>query len=136
MKINLRKGLFETSSSSEDSLSVYQDMKLYILPKDIYNRFINGEVYIRFGENIRPDWSDDENAIEEANKEPVKKYNLASSTPGYKFAVGHLYYYFDKFYIDYKSYTGELYYHFSDYQLFNYEDGDNMIFGFYAYTED
>lgn len=45
MKINLRKGLFETSSSSEDSLSVYQDMKLYILPKDVYNRFIDGDVY-------------------------------------------------------------------------------------------
>lgn len=93
-------------------------------------------MYIRFGENIRPDWSDDKNAIEEANKEPVKKYNLAGMNSGYKFAVGHLYYYFDKFYIDYESYTHELYYHFSDYELFNYEDGDNMIFGFYAYTED
>ena len=58
MKINLRKGLFETSSSSEDSLSVYQDMNLFILPKDKYEQFVDGKLYVKF-DNIHPSVSDD-----------------------------------------------------------------------------
>lgn len=46
---NVRKGIFETSSSSEDSVTVYEQMKMYGVKTELFNRFINGEVMFKFG---------------------------------------------------------------------------------------
>lgn len=135
MKTVIRKGLFETSSSSEDSLSIYQEMKLYILPKDIYNRFISGEIYVRFGNNIHPEWSDDILCVDEANSKPLKEYGLMWDNG--KLAIGgYVFNYLQYLYVNYKTFTDVLYHHFSEHELFNYEDGNDMIFGYYGYTED
>ena len=134
MKTNLRKGLFETSSSSEDSLSVYQDMKLFILPKDVYNRFVDGEVYVRFGDNIHPEWTSDVNHVNEANATPLKKYNLLRPDGG--IIKGYIFYYTQYLYINYATFWDELQYHYSEFEWFDYEDGDNIIFGYYGYTEE
>ena len=142
MKINLRKGLFETSSSSEDSLSVYQDMKLYILPKDVYNRFINGKVYIKFGENIRPDWSDDEDCVISANEISIKdikirlqqfENNDALYVPYY---LSDALYYLEHYYTNYTIYKNILERYYYDVSFFEYENDNDVIFGFYGYTEE
>ena len=136
MKTNLRKGLFETSSSSEDSLSVYQDMKLYILPKDIYNKFLDNQIWIKFS-GIHPSWSDDENVIKEANEAPNKKYHVIENYNGKPwFNPVRIYHYLDSFYINYETYSNMLNSQFSDHNIFEYEDNDNIIFGFYGYQEE
>ena len=134
-KVVIRKGLFETSSSSEDSLSVYQDMKLYVLPKDVYNRFVDGEVYVRFGYGIHPEWTDDVNYVNKTNAEPMKKYNLVRPNDG-GLIRGYIFHYTQYLYISYSTYWDELNYHYSEFEWFDYEDGDNIIFGYYGYTED
>lgn len=73
MKSVIRKGIFETSSSSEDSLSVYQDMKLYVLPKDIYNKFVDGKIYIRASDQIYPEYVETEIEAIDKNNEMIAK---------------------------------------------------------------
>jgi len=136
MKVNLRKGIFETSSSSEDSLSVYQEMKLYILPKDIYNNFLDGKIWIKF-DGIRPHWCADAKTVEEKNKIPNKEYHVIEFYNNQLWVNPlRVYYYLDSFYINYETYSNMLGSQFSDYNGFEYEDGDNIIFGFYGYTEE
>lgn len=140
MKINLRKGLFETSSSSEDSLSVYQDMKLFILPKEEYEQFVDGKLYVKF-DNIHPSVSDDYLKITEENEKFIYENKISRHLLGKIKTIIDvpswiLYPYMDKLYFDYKTYTDMIYRHYTDYSLFNYEDDDNFIFGYYGYTEE
>lgn len=140
MKINLRKGLFETSSSSEDSLSVYQDMKLFILPKDKYEQFVDGKLYVKF-DNIHPSVSDDYLKITEENEKFIYENKISIHLLGKIKTIIDvpswiLYPYMDKLYFDYKTYTDMIYMHYADYSLFNYEDDNNVIFGYYGYTEE
>lgn len=50
MKVQIRKGVFETNSSSEHSVC--------IMKSDIYNRWKNGEILIRFYKNSKSDFPD------------------------------------------------------------------------------
>ena len=133
MNINIRKGLFETSSSSEDSLSIYQDMKLYVLPKTVYEAFTDGRVCLRFYNTLHPAWSDDENCINEVNSKFIN--NSIPGKPG-EFNNRSILYSLDKVYINYNSWVKTLRWHYYDVELFNYEDNDNMIFGYYGYTQE
>jgi len=133
MKLNIRKGLFETSSSSEDSLSVYQDMKLYILPKTLYEAFTDGRICLRFYNTLRPAWSDVENYINEVNSKFIN--NITAGKPG-EFTNGSILYNINKVYINYNSWVNALRWHYSDFELFNYEYNDSMIFGYYGYTQE
>lgn len=138
MKINLRKGLFETSSSSEDSLSVYQDMKLYILPTDEYEKFWQDELLVKFN-SPNPSISNDMNAIIEANKEILKKYRKDDlevdeyNIPKRHYLISGIY---DELYITYEVWKDILYQHYNDYNMFDYENNGEIIFGFYGYTEE
>ncbi len=143
MKTQIRQGLFETSSSSEDSLSVYQDMNLYIGSKDQYELFENNEGYYRFENNV-PIFSDDE--------EYVYNYNLNffSIKKGYENIIEqyktsrtlkHLSYHLIKDYLPYIfiSYD-ELVYMikniYDGYDLFKYDNDSQKIFGYYGYIYD
>lgn len=89
MKSVIRKGIFETSSSSEDSLSVYQDMKLYILPKDIYDKFVDGKIYLRVSDQqIYPEYVENEIEAIDKNNEMIAKIGnkiRVESSPKNKF---------------------------------------------------
>lgn len=142
MRINIRKGLFETSSSSEDSVSVYQDMKLFIWPKDLYNEFVEGKIYGCFA-NINPSFTDEYADMLEYNEESIKKYNLAKHLVSKKeiTSVDDLSNYiifnnFNKLFIDYKTWQNVLRCHYYDVEFFEYENEGNIIFGYYGYTEE
>jgi hypothetical protein len=143
MKTQIRQGLFETSSSSEDSLSVSQDMNLYIVLTERYNLFKNGEGYFRFESNT-PVFSEDE--------EYVYNYNLKflSSKTGYEHITDqykesktfkHLSAYFIKdylpyIYISYDEYIYMINHVYSGWDSFEYDNYDETIFGYYGYTYD
>lgn len=138
-KVVIRKGLFETSSSSEDSLSVYQDMKLYILPKDVYNKFKSNEIYIKLND-INPSWTDDEDYVIAANEESIKEAKIRLG--GYDdilykpYFSSDVLYYLNHYYTNYDIYTNTLERHYYDVNFFEYENGNDVIFGFYGYIED
>lgn len=139
-KTVIRKGLFETSSSSEDSLSIYQDMKLFILPKNEYEQFVDGKLYVKF-DNIHPSVSDDYLKITEENEKFIYENKISRHLIGKIKTIIDvpswiLCPYMDKLYFDYQTYTDMICRHYTDYSFFNYEDGDNLIFGYYGYTED
>lgn len=141
MKTQIRQGLFETSSSSEDSLSVYQEMNLYIVSKDQYNLFMFNKGYYRF-ENTIPIFSDDEDYIYEYN------LNYLTSRKGYEHIVEqyketrtfkHLNYHLIKDYlpyifISYDEYVYMVKNYYYDYDFFDYDNDSQKIFGFYGYN--
>ena len=128
--INIRKGIFETSSSSEDSLSVYQSMKLFIIPTWQYEMFTNGDMYICFN-SLHPTVTDNWLYSRELNDKIIKKGYTGSQIPA-AYIAGH----FEELYLSYEEYLSYLNREYSDYNLFKYEDGDNTIFGFYGYDYD
>lgn len=138
-KIVIRKSIFETASSSEDSISIYQDMHLYILPLDIYNKFISGEVYVKFN-NINPSWTDDEDCVIAANEESIKEAKIRLG--GYDDILYKPYfssdalYYLNHYYTNYDIYQKVISRYYSDFEFFTYENGNDVIFGFYGYTEE
>lgn len=139
MKGVIRKSIFETSSSSEDSLSVYQDMKLYILPKDVYNKFKSNEIYIKLND-IHPSWTNDEDCVISANEKSIKEskirleeYNNILYKP---YFLSDSLYYLSHYYTNYDIYTNILKRHYYDVYFFEYENGNDIIFGFYGYIED
>ena len=144
MKSVIRKGIFETSSSSEDSLSVYQGMHLYILPKDIYDKFVNGKIYLKASDQIYPEYTENEiEAIEKNNEMVAKvgnKIRVESSPKNKSFYYPHFssdgIYFMNKFFVDYETYKLIIYRYYSGYSLFNYENNGDMIFGFYGYVEE
>lgn len=145
MKSVIRKGIFETSSSSEDSLSVYQDMKLYILPKDIYDKFVDGKIYLRVSDQqIYPEYVENEIEAIDKNNEMIAKIGnkiRVESSPKNKFFYCPHYSsdgirFMNKFFVDYETYKYIICRYYSDYSLFNYENNGDMIFGFFGYTEE
>lgn len=140
MKINIRKGLFETSSSSEDSLSVYQDMQLFILPKAAYEKFVEGKLYIKLTD-MKPPFTADDECKNTANKEAVDKLKQNGSRYNSINSIEDIYTYrwYDFrniFYINYKQYLDMVKSYFYEVNFFNYENGNQVIFGFYGYTEE
>lgn len=139
MKINIRKGLFETSSSSEDSLSVYQDMKLFILPKEVYNKFKENELYVKLND-MYPSFTNDDDCVIAANENSIKEAKIrieAYDDILYKPYWGSdALYYLDHYYTNYKIYTDVVNRHYSDVSFFEYENNNEVIFGFYGYTEE
>ena len=128
MKIQLRKGLFETSSSSEDSLSVCQDMKLFIVAKDFYEKFKNGKMYIKF-DALHPTVSEDIEYIRDENDKVLTKGGYVDDKLPALYISGK----FEKLFLSFDEYVSYLNREYSDYNLFEYEDGYFMIFGFYGY---
>lgn len=136
MKINLRKGLFETSSSSEDSLSVYQDMELFILPIKEYDKFVNDKLYIRL-DNINPSFIENIDEVLKANESFFNKAGYTNDIETLEKLSGYLLYNYRKeVYINYYCYKRMINNHFYDSNFFSYENGANMIFGYYGYTEE
>lgn len=126
--IKVRKGLFETASSSEDSLSVCQDMKLYILAKDFYEKFKNGELYIKF-DALHPSVSDDFLYKSDENDKVLKDKHFQGDQIPAAYIAGK----FEKLFLSFDEYISYLNREYSDYNLFEYENGYFMIFGFYGY---
>ncbi len=136
MKLNIRKGLFETSSSSEDSLSVYQSMELFILPKKEYKKFINGELYVNFSD-MKPSFTDDEEAMLTANEKFIKERGINRDLKSLEQLGAYLIYnHRSELYINYNIYLRMVNGHFSDANYFEYENGDEVIFGYYGYMLD
>lgn len=138
--INIRKGIFETSSSSEDSISVYQSMKLFILSEVDYKRFLAGDLYVKF-DGLKPVVSDDYMYITNENEKAIKDYNIGLvNKSGLKntanMYASNIYNWMDKLYIDYKTYCRALQLYYYEVSYFDYTEMDNVIFGFYGYTED
>ena len=138
-KVVIRKGLFETSSSSEDSLSVYQDMRLYILPKDVYEKFKSGEVYVKL-KDTKPSWTNDEDCVIAANEKSITESKIRLESYDdilYKPYYGSdALYYLQHYYTNYSIYFESVGRHYYDVNFFEYENGNDVIFGFYGYIED
>lgn len=137
--IKVRKGLFETSSSSEDSLSIYQDMRLFILPEVEYKKFLSGNLYVRF-DGVHPSYTDDFDRMLKENDSAFATYKIPTISD-YPKSVQNMYgstlfSYMDKLYIDYKTYLKAINMYYSESNHFDYTDSDNIIFGFYGYTRD
>ena len=139
MNIKLRKGIFETSSSSEDSLSVYQDMKLYILPKYVYNKFKSNEIYIKLND-VNPSWTDDKDCVITTNEQSIKESKIRLE--GYDdilyipYYLSDTLYYLSHYYTNYDIYSNILKRHYYEVSFFEYENGNDVIFGFYGYIEE
>lgn len=143
MKFNIRKGLFETSSSSEDSLSVYQEMKLFILDINDYNEFIDGNLYIRF-DHLNPYTKEPDKAYE-TNLNNLKRIyegvnsfitNYQESKEFKHLSVWGIRDNLRNIFISYEDLIYMLNNIYSDYEFFNYENNEEMIFGWYGYTEE
>lgn len=140
-KVVIRKGLFETSSSSEDSLSVYQDMKLYILPKDVYDKFVSDDVYVKLN-GINPSWTNDEDCVIAANEVSIKEAKIRLEQFAYDNVLYAPYrssdalYYLEHYYTNYTIYKKILERYYYEVNFFEYENDNNVIFGFYGYIED
>lgn len=137
-KIVIRKGLFETSSSSEDSLSVYQDIKLYVLPKNIYEKFIDNEIYVKLN-TINPSYTNDEDCVIAANEVSIREAKIRIEDYNgivYKPYYSDVLYYLERYYTNYDIYRKSLERKYHSVNFFNYENGDDVIFGFYGYIED
>lgn len=138
-KIVIRKSIFETASSSEDSVSIYQDMHLYILPLDIYNKFISGEVYVKFN-NINPSWIDDEDYVIAANENSIKEAKIRLEAYDDLIYIPYYHsdglYYLENYYTNYNVFQKVVSRYYYDFEFFTYENGNDVIFGFYGYTED
>ena len=135
-KLVIRKGLFETSSSSEDSLSVYQDMSIFVLPQDLYQKFEDNELYLKLcTDSIIPMVAEDYNWVKEENKRVAKKYKIKLDNNG---EVPYYYCFTNRnsFYINYETYIASIRHYFYDVEFFNKENNDEVIFGFYGYIED
>lgn len=136
MKQVIRKGLFETSSSSEDSLSVYQDMELFVLPKDLYEKFEDNELYIKLiSGSIVPMVAEDADWVKEENNKIAKKYKIKLDSNGnipvyYCFSNKH------EIYVDYQTYIDMVNRYYYEVEFFSKENKDEVIFGYYGYTED
>lgn len=146
-KTVVRKGLFETASSSEDSLSVYQEMKLYILPAEEYDLFKNNQLYVKFSNTI-PYYTDDKYTVIADNAEQIKLLKLSPEevkdhlTPDKETPfiyvprwIGDFPHNLRNFYTTYNAlrYAASRYY--SEVQFFEYENNGDVIFGFYGYFE-
>ena len=136
-KIVLRKGIFETSSSSEDSLTVWQEMKLFILPVDEYEKFKNGELYVKLN-GVRPfQYTDDEDVVKEDNikmsanvdVEPFKNHEFIMVN---RWCEDFLYY-LNNFYTSYETYRYAANRKYTDVEFFEYDNEGEVIFGFYGY---
>ena len=140
-KIVIRKGLFETSSSSEDSISVYQDMKLFILHKDIYQKFIDGDIYVKLN-TIKPSWTAEEDCIIAANEASIKEAKIRLEQYPYDDVLYMPYfssdalYFLDHYYTNYSIYRKILERFYDDVSFFEYENNGDIIFGYYGYREE
>lgn len=144
---NVRKGIFETSSSSEDSVTVYEQMRMYGVKTELYNRFINGEVMFKFGDSgsiedieyLENEYALDRNIRLMYEKSEQNKNEYSTEIEKYK-SKGIICWPFrcmkHELYFTYGQFTDVFGNEYYDYTPFTETIGEYTVFGVYGYNNE